>query len=818
MIEKWNEVIGKLHGLKQSGSGYTACCPVRAAHRHNDKEASLSLAMTEDRILIKCHTGCSFSEIVSALDMQPAEFFSRAKEDETPKKYTPGKRRYVYTDVKGKPLYSSEREETQTGKTFKQSTWVDGKWVSGRDKSGPAVPYRLDEWHDKNGTIFIVEGEKAADALRDAGVNATTGAGGSANTGQWLGWKKYFKNFDRIFILPDNDGPGWKYAQAVQNAVGGMIIDAAYYYEKTTGHRIGISGDVADIIEKLGNEKTLELLRDAVRTEKEEAENPKDVYLTNDTEDLLRLINWNALDNVCPNIREMCEVYAEFTQSEPHIILGAFMTATAGLAQRFIRGVQMNRNWREAISMFSVFVADSGRNKSGVVRLFGKPLDEICKQHNQNISDARIEWEAQYAMAKMRRKTIEKDAEKESTAGDFWKERSAQELIDAMKEIKQLEDEAPRPINSIMTQDTTVEALVKALYFDKMSSGIIWSHEIKKLFTIILGEYKRGAGGQADDTSLITAYDNDTISVSRKGVSRMDEPNEKIDIYDSSLSIFGGIQTAVFDKIRDKGNMAESGFLGRFLFWIDSNPDPMKIILDSDETNERFDKWEGFVGDYMKNLFEMGEDRYNTWKQTGNSDEALRQTIKMSESAKAYHAQLYNERTWDERRRGGDLWSENGWFGKIHGMHVRIAAVLYIMRCVMTGEDIMRGEIGVEEVKAAESITLYEAAIARLMLEDNNFDMNSPERVRMRINDKMKECIKYMVMRKDMFNNNRESFIFHISPLNAIDQRRYPTLADDVMAELFHRRYLIPAKFGNGFFFNRKGFEIALEEKMAGSK
>lgn len=825
MIDKWNEIIAKLHGVKKSGSGYIASCPVRSAHRHDDKEASLSLSLAEDRILVKCHTGCTFNEIVSALGMQPTDFFSQSESDEIPKRRVSGRIKYVYNDIKGNPLYCVERIDYvegdrvgnkvagRAGKTYRQFTMRDGEWVPGLDSDVPRVPYRLNEWSEKTNSIFIVEGEKAVDALRDIQITATTGIGGSANVKQWADIKKYVSNFKNVYILPDNDGAGWKYADELKRHTSGIILDVAYEYEKNTGKRLGIKGDIADIIESVGKDKTREILRSAIDAEKEAEETPRDVSMSDSPEDLLNIIDWDSLDSVCPNIREICEVYAIHVQSEPHIILGALMTATAGIAQRFIRGIRVTRNYTEAFALFSLFVADSGRNKSGVVRLFGKPMDDICKQYNEKLIDQKTEWDAQYAMAKMKRKNIEKEAEK--AVEPFWVERSKDELVEVMREITDLENKSPKPLNSIMTQDTTIEALVKALYFDKTSTGIVWSHEIKKLFSIILGEYKK-TSGQADDTSLLTAYDNDTIRVSRKGMARMDEPNEMIEIYNPSLTIFGGIQTAVFDKMRKKGSMTDSGFLGRFMFWIDSNPDPVKIMLDNDREDERYDRLDGFADMYMKNLFEIGEERYEKWKQTGNADEALRQTLSISEEAKKYIASMYNERLYDERKRGGDLWSENGWFGKMHGMHIRIAAVLYVMRCAMTSENIMEGKIGMQEIKAAESITLYESAIARLMLESNDFDPNSPERVEMRIKEKVKECIKFMADYPEVFGNGMPTNIDQIEPLKSINIKKNPTFKDDVLASMRHARFILPWKEGqapNMIQFNRKGYENALARK-----
>src|SRR5262249_43697082 len=61
-------------------------------------------------------------------------------------------------------------------------------------------------------SVVVTEGEKAADAARSLGFTATTSAGGSqaANKTDWrpLAGKE-------VWILPDNDPPGRKYAGTV---------------------------------------------------------------------------------------------------------------------------------------------------------------------------------------------------------------------------------------------------------------------------------------------------------------------------------------------------------------------------------------------------------------------------------------------------------------------------------------------------------------------------------------------------------------------------------------------------------------------------
>ena len=66
----WKELISRLKQSKESASGKaTALCPA-----HDDKNPSLSVKLTDQKILLNCHAGCSFRAIVSALNMNTNQY------------------------------------------------------------------------------------------------------------------------------------------------------------------------------------------------------------------------------------------------------------------------------------------------------------------------------------------------------------------------------------------------------------------------------------------------------------------------------------------------------------------------------------------------------------------------------------------------------------------------------------------------------------------------------------------------------------------------------------------------------------------------
>ncbi len=54
-------------------------CAVASCPAHQDQRPSLSIEKKKGIILLKCHTGCSFREIVDALGMSSNEFKTRKK-------------------------------------------------------------------------------------------------------------------------------------------------------------------------------------------------------------------------------------------------------------------------------------------------------------------------------------------------------------------------------------------------------------------------------------------------------------------------------------------------------------------------------------------------------------------------------------------------------------------------------------------------------------------------------------------------------------------------------------------------------------------
>jgi putative DNA primase/helicase len=66
------EFVGRLSGVQRNGDGYRALCP-----SHPDRKPSLSVSAGDDeRILVKCWTGCTSRAIVVALGLELRDLFA----------------------------------------------------------------------------------------------------------------------------------------------------------------------------------------------------------------------------------------------------------------------------------------------------------------------------------------------------------------------------------------------------------------------------------------------------------------------------------------------------------------------------------------------------------------------------------------------------------------------------------------------------------------------------------------------------------------------------------------------------------------------
>jgi P4 family phage/plasmid primase-like protien len=201
-----NEILSRLHEAKKTANGWEAHCPA-----HEDKNASLSITEGQDgRILLHCHAGCTIEQIVSALGLKLPDLFPVRKAP------APGTARidktYDYPDATGNLLFQVVRFDP---KGFRQRRPDgNGGWIW-KMTGVQRVLYRLPaviEAVKAGQVIFLVEGEKDADALVSIGLCGTCNPGGA---GKWLPQYTETLTGAHVVIIADRDDPGRKHAALV---------------------------------------------------------------------------------------------------------------------------------------------------------------------------------------------------------------------------------------------------------------------------------------------------------------------------------------------------------------------------------------------------------------------------------------------------------------------------------------------------------------------------------------------------------------------------------------------------------------------------
>jgi hypothetical protein len=211
------QIARALGNGRRVGNGWMARCPLACEHQHGDANPSLSISERAGKILVHCQSQHANEQDQVIAALRELGLWRDANASET----LNGKRTvatYDYCDESGAPLFQVVRYEP---KDFLQRQ-PDGKggWIWNL-KGVRRVLYRLPELlaNNRNETVWIVEGEKDADALAALGLVATTNPGGA---GKWCGEYNEPLRGRRVAILPDNDQPGENHARVIAASLTGV--------------------------------------------------------------------------------------------------------------------------------------------------------------------------------------------------------------------------------------------------------------------------------------------------------------------------------------------------------------------------------------------------------------------------------------------------------------------------------------------------------------------------------------------------------------------------------------------------------------------
>jgi hypothetical protein len=248
----FERIVRELNGIKQTDGSYNCLCPA-----HEDKDPSLHVTLKDRKILLHCFAGCSNEAVIDILRARDLWIDSPSHSKTTPQRTNPQQQ----TSKKKRPPGIPQKRETIDKKTqevldtkFFKDIWtykdsageIVGYVVRFENEKGKdVVPYfnvkhgqlfsgaprvqrplyslNIIYKESKDLTIWVVEGEKCAEALQWQHRLATTSLGGT-NAARLADWSPLAGR--KVRIWPDNDEPGQKYAEEVQLQLKGLMPPA----------------------------------------------------------------------------------------------------------------------------------------------------------------------------------------------------------------------------------------------------------------------------------------------------------------------------------------------------------------------------------------------------------------------------------------------------------------------------------------------------------------------------------------------------------------------------------------------------------------
>jgi hypothetical protein len=120
---------------------------------------------------------------------------------------------WLYVNERDFPTLFVYRFERDGEKSYRPIAKVKDGWVIGKARGKQPIYNLPDIMCSLEDPVFVVEGEKAADALIAIGILATTSPFGANNAGKadWTALKDR-----RVIVWPDNDEPGHEFAKTIK--------------------------------------------------------------------------------------------------------------------------------------------------------------------------------------------------------------------------------------------------------------------------------------------------------------------------------------------------------------------------------------------------------------------------------------------------------------------------------------------------------------------------------------------------------------------------------------------------------------------------
>jgi len=552
-------LLAKLPGATKSGKGWSARCPA-----HDDRRASLSISEGDNgTALLTCHAGCEASAVVSAVGLKLADLFPESPDRTASRPPKPkavgctyptarmaldslearhGTRSglWSYRDA-GKNLVGFVvRWDRAGGKDIRPvSGHADGWRVGALPEPRPL--YRLPELATAN-RVIVVEGEKCADAAQKLGFSATTSAGGSGAATK-TDWRPLADK--DVWILPDNDTPGRKYAHTVAGILTKLTPPAVVKIVELPG--LPDKGDIVDWIGSRGDTAKPDDLRQEIQKFASNLPPEKDVPTTNEVERSRPF----PVEVLPEPIRSFVAAGAKAIGCDLSYLALPLLTSIAAAIGN-TRRLELKRGWSAPAILWGAIVGESGTAKTPAFKLVMRPIRErqrkALERHAVEMKRYEVElarWEKEFTVWKRSKNASDDPPEK-----------------------------PPGPHSErYVVSDTTVEALAPILMANPR--GLLLARDELAGW---IGSFDRYAGKVgADAANWLSMFNAESVIVDRKtGLPRT------IHVPQAAVCVTGGIQPGILQRVLGEEHR-ESGLAARLLLacpprkakrWTDADIDP----------------------------------------------------------------------------------------------------------------------------------------------------------------------------------------------------------------------------------------------------
>lgn len=694
------------HEPRKAGAGWCCRCPA-----HDDRNPSLSIRAGDDgRALVNCHAGCTVDAVCGAIGLRPADLFipdpsrrtgfaprtrpsvtvtttprkparnagigdgdaktfptARDGVAELERRHGPRSTTWTYTNAAGDPVGLVVRWNTPTGKDVRPvSRKADGSgWCIGGMPT-PRPLYALPELltTPAGSRVFIVEGEKAADAARAVGLAATTSPHGSKSASK-ADWSPVAGR--EVVILPDHDDAGERYADDVARlatGAGAKSVRVVRLVELWAGMPEG--GDMADLVEHRGGDV------DPIRAEVEALTDKTDADTVTPEAPAVPAFTPFPADVLPEPIRGFVTEAAKAIGCDASYIALPLLSGLASAIGNTHR-IALKRGWTEPAIVWTAIVGESGTMKTPAFKLAMKAIRKAQADAFKEHDAARAEWEAQHLRY-----------EAELTG---WKRQAAKGHGDAGDPP---EKPAPPIARRYIVSDTTTEALAPILLGNPR--GVLLARDELAGWLGSFDRYAKAGKAGADSAHWLSMHNGEAMTIDRKtGIP------PTIHVPSASVSITGGIQPGILARALGQEHH-ESGMAARVLYAMP--PRKAKRWTEADVNADT----EAAVAAVFDRLFSltMEPDPESPLMADGHGPDMRPRLVRLADDGKRAWVTFYNEHATEQAELSGDL---SAAWSKLEGYAARLALVVHLTRWA-AGDATLRDASRVDEASIAAGVVL----------------------------------------------------------------------------------------------------------------